>query len=355
MSQSKTIRPIGCLPIVGLLAAIGCALALYYFTVPKFLTAWQSATWLETEGTIQESYVRRHRDGSGRSYEAFVKYDYTLADSDQNHDRKQVMTQQTHSIGFKSATGFRSWPASIANQYQPGQRVSVYYNPANPKQAVLVKGVRWTVWLVLLTEVLVVFAGVSYFAFAFRKMQRGETEITRWESKQQGKKTGRLIFGALFTFGGVAYLGMQTIPSTVNAAQSYAWPAVDGKVTSAKVVSQTSTRTGRHTGGGTTYTANVEYEYRVQQKGYSNDILWFGDGYGTGWKSGWKAIVEDYTKNKQVKVYYHPSDPGVSVLQPGFQWSTLFHWVMGAGMLLIGVASLCYERIRKFKGRKANS
>ena len=65
-----------------------------------------------------------------------------------------------------------------------------------------------------------------------------------------------------------------------------------------------------------TYYPLVLYTFMVKGKAYSGNTVYFGYG-GDGDVRQAQNILDRYPANKVVSVYYLPSDPGVSVLEPG--------------------------------------
>jgi hypothetical protein len=69
------------------------------------------------------------------------------------------------------------------------------------------------------------------------------------------------------------------------ARESITWPDVEGKITSSKVISETSRDSKKR--NSTTYSAHIEYYYIIADKLHTGDNVSFGD-YGSGdWDQGW--------------------------------------------------------------------
>ena len=90
-------------------------------------------TWLPTSGIILGSRVetRRSRDSEGNSkvsYHPVVDYQYQVIGQSFNGDR----------IGFSQGNFASAKADKLIAPYQEGAQVTVYYDPSDPSQAVLV-------------------------------------------------------------------------------------------------------------------------------------------------------------------------------------------------------------------------
>ena len=84
-----------------------------------------------TEATILSTDVAVKVDSDGdRSYRPDITYEYAI--EGQTYSQNNVFPGR-----FTRWSGNQSWAQDVSNQYQPGDRVTVYHNPANPEQAYL--------------------------------------------------------------------------------------------------------------------------------------------------------------------------------------------------------------------------
>ncbi len=113
---------------------------LIYTAYNHFTTAAASTDWPTVPGTIDSAKVveekvkhstRGSREPAPFVYYAEIKYRYSVDGQDYNGDRLTVED---------FATNDRERAEQIAMQYQAGQEVTVYYNPAAPNEAVLNPG-----------------------------------------------------------------------------------------------------------------------------------------------------------------------------------------------------------------------
>jgi hypothetical protein len=86
--------------------------------------------WPTANGVVDHSATP---DAMRRKYTIILDYRYTVEGTDFRSDRLRFGSQ------------FQTYPKRIANlvrdRYCPGSKVSVYYNPENPSQAVLMPGI----------------------------------------------------------------------------------------------------------------------------------------------------------------------------------------------------------------------
>ena len=118
-------------PVVGLLF-LGIGLLMLVFGLVQFRTAKASQDWPSVEGEIVHATVgvkvSRDEDGTSRSYAPQVLYTYSVRGQQYTSDRVTVGARRRYSSHRK---------AEAKLQYQNGEKVTVYYNPKKPAQAVL--------------------------------------------------------------------------------------------------------------------------------------------------------------------------------------------------------------------------
>lgn len=123
--------------IIGLCTGmLACMLPLALYEVAV------SGGWSTVQGEITSSGVEARvvRDSKGRErteHSAAVKYTYQVGGQTYAGDR----------IGFGATQTFSMFAKDLAGQYRAGQKVDVYYDPANPKDAVLQRSILWATYL----------------------------------------------------------------------------------------------------------------------------------------------------------------------------------------------------------------
>lgn len=86
-----------------------------------------------TEGIILSSEVTRHEDSDGTTHGVAIRYAYSVGGREYEGDRYRYDTSTSSDSG---------WAHRAVNARPPGTKVKVYYNPANPENAVLSPGIQ---------------------------------------------------------------------------------------------------------------------------------------------------------------------------------------------------------------------
>lgn len=126
-------------------------------------------SWPTVEGVVQESRVVR---GQGEA----LSFAYRFTVGDYVYRSGGVTPGQSRGIGDFAPDRFD--PAKVVQKYPAGTAVTVYYNPADPRDAVLEPGASWLALLsILLGAFLLVLGVVLYLRRPFREIDREEA----WE------------------------------------------------------------------------------------------------------------------------------------------------------------------------------
>ena len=148
-------------------------LTMAMFAAGIFLLAWggyemkrayESRSWPNTQGTVISSYIdkRSHRDSNKRTsivYTPKIQYQYQV--EGKHYTCKRI------AFGGESG-GKRSKAKKVVDRYPSGKKVTVYYNPQDPKVAVLKAGFSWGAILAFLAGG--IFFGVGVMGFkAYRR------------------------------------------------------------------------------------------------------------------------------------------------------------------------------------------
>ncbi len=130
-----------------------------------------------------------------------------------------------------------------------------------------------------------------------------------------------MAFCSLFIIAGVAIAGVG-FRKMYKAAISTKWPTVTGCIASSEL--------GRHSSdnGGTTYSADIDYEFTVNGITYRSNAVDFVSG-STSNLSAVQETINRYPKSRQVAVHYDPADPYSSVLEPGIHASNWLLLIFG--------------------------
>jgi hypothetical protein len=116
------------------LGFVGAGIFLIYRSLQSRKRAEASQGWPSTQGQISESRVAHstHTDSDGDtsdSYTPTIEYTYQVAG--------QAYTGRNLTFGFTQGYGNASKAQAVLAKYPVGAHVSVFYDPADPQQAVL--------------------------------------------------------------------------------------------------------------------------------------------------------------------------------------------------------------------------
>ena len=152
------------------------------------------------------------------------------------------------------------------------------------------------------------------------------------------KRIGWVAFSSIFVIIGLIVMAFG-ITSLLEAEASKNWPSTNAIIQSSEME--------RHHGSdsGTTYSAEVTYEYSVEGDKITGNKIKFGK-VSSSDSSDATRYVNKYSEGKKVKAYYNTDDPYDSVLEPGIHGSTWFMPIFGfvfalfgSGFVLIGLFS----------------
>ena len=131
--------------------------------------AYKSRSWPSTQGEITSSYIQKqvnrktNTNRTTTSFSAKVHYRYLVGGTTYSGDRIR--------FGGTYSGGKRSLAKKVADSYPKGKKVTVYYDPENPKEAVLKTGFSWTTFMVFIGGLLFLCVGIAcYISY------RGERE-----------------------------------------------------------------------------------------------------------------------------------------------------------------------------------
>lgn len=173
-------------------------------------------------------------------------------------------------------------------------------------------------------------------AVAYSHAIQGETNMVRYATRTTYAPTGTIpswlqllplvfvITGAVILFFGARQMQQAT------ASQS--WPAVAGVVT----VSELGKHLGNEENDSTSYSADISYDYVVDDTSYINSAIQFGQ-VSSSDPSVARTVLKRYEVGQAVQVYYNPANPAQAVLEPGLRGATWFLPIFGASFLIVGL------------------
>ncbi len=141
---------------------------------------------------------------------------------------------------------------------------------------------------------------------------------------------GRMVlraFGSVFLAAGLLAC-YHAVSQMSDAWGARSWPTVEGEVVSSKVAG------GR---------ADIVYRYRVDGEEHTATRVFIGEYSGI--ESHARAIVAAYPPGAAT-VLYDPNDPGGSVLEIRFPWTSALLGMLGS--ILLGVAALLFRKKASF-------
>ena len=136
----------------------------------------QSENWDKGTATITSSEIekteRRSKDPQGfnqtsTSYSVRVKYSYTVEGSN----------YEGNTIGFGTMShNEKSDAQEELKSYPKGKKIDVYYDPENPSDSVLKKGVFWPMYIVIAVSVIMLIGSI-WASFALPRYLKRRAEV----------------------------------------------------------------------------------------------------------------------------------------------------------------------------------
>jgi hypothetical protein len=174
--------------------------------VPTLYDAARMASWPETPGTLLQAQLVTSHSSKSTTYRAESEYRYNVDGRDYRGSRVAIGSGADNVGDFQKTLGNR-----LENAYRTSQKVSVWYDPANPNDAVLNRDIRWGMLGFKLIFV-IVFGGVGfgliYFGLRGSKTVSSETGTQPWLQRPEwqggvirsGAKTGMYVAWGIAVF-----------------------------------------------------------------------------------------------------------------------------------------------------------
>ncbi len=144
----------------------------------------------------------------------------------------------------------------------------------------------------------------------------------------------KIIFPCIFFLAVGGLILFSAVKDLIHANASNSWPSAEGTVSSSKVVSQLRD-------GTRTYYAILKYEYCVNGEYYTGNKVAFGTN-GSGKLAHARELVQKYSKNSYVDVFYKPSNPNESILETGIKARAFIGLGIGLFFFLAGLLMTIY-------------
>ena len=293
--------------------------ALVVITIVYFWFLFATRRWLQADGLIVTSRVVSGRTGgvNGSDTEIantpLVEYEYKVNDRKFRSDRIMIG-------GAKSESELES----VLDRYLLGAKVIVYYNPADPKDAVLE---RFPVARIRGCGILMLFPfGVPLVAIQIYNYSAD------WLTAFAVAEPFAFGFGSL----GLAMLGYAILLTGMDVRAS-TWPTTSGKIVTADV-DEFSTENP----GVSRSKPYVMYAYAVNGRHYRSGRMFMTVGFSSHITTLFRRELAKYPVGTQVNVHYNPKWPSAAVLYP---WSAghVVPWLIAAGFLALAWALAASE------------
>ncbi|MFZ5809510.1 MAG: DUF3592 domain-containing protein [Chloroflexota bacterium] len=304
---------------IGIFAAAILGL-IAFATVVKLREVQGAKNWQTTSGKIIRSEIRtvRKRDlderETVRSAPA-ITYEYSV-------DGKRYQGER---ISLAEIIPESDLEATLA-RYPLGAQVTVYYNPADPRQAVLERTLPPDFGKGLAGVFAFLGGGALLVLLTLAKVpdllapHLPNPENALFVTLSAGLGLFLLLFGILQQRQALA---LQT------------WPSAAGVVVASELRSFTEWKDNRQR---TMYTPGIVYRYTVARREYTRDQ------YSLGAETSWgrpeivQKILARYPVETKVTVYYNPQAPAEAVLDRRVTGGWLI-WVLGFGLLALALLS----------------
>lgn len=112
--------------------------------------------WTEVPAKVQSAEMGKTRKkNGGYRYHAHITYMYEV----------QGVPYTSRQVGLAGqASGSQSMAQKLLKQYAPGTTVKAYHDPARPENAVLIRGIGSSIWVLFVVGIVFVVMG-GYFTF----------------------------------------------------------------------------------------------------------------------------------------------------------------------------------------------
>jgi len=233
-----------------------------------------------------------------------------MSEAEREESMKQFVNKIDETVGGKVRT-FKGWAQKIGGGFFLLIALIIFL-AGSSSTAYIIGGVFFAVGLLLFTY------GLARVSYSVKK----------------------IVSGLVVTAAGIGFIFFG-IGEFKKGKASQAWPTVTGKISESKLEEYTTTekREGRKKKV-TRHRAVINYAYNVEATVYSSNRIAFG-----GQPDSPYNLVKAYPQGKEVKVYYHPQDHSMAVLQPGLKKGSYFF--LGFGVVL-GLFGLIFA----FRGQK---
>ncbi len=125
---------------------------------------------------------------------------------------------------------------------------------------------------------------------------------------------------------GIAAFGARSL---IHARASSTWPHVPGEIKHSEINQSSDS-------DGTSYSPLVRYSYSVSGQSFTGERICFGLAKMSAGYQFAQAYIERYRVGSAVLVYYDPTQPSSSVLEPGISKRAFMPIAFGLGFAIFG-------------------
>ncbi len=259
--------------------------------------------WDETSCTILSSAVAE-TDDEEDPYRPLVRYRYEVDGSRYENN--------TLSRGSGSTASYDR-ARDLAARYQPGAPASCWVDPTHPGISVLERKLPWIFLVVLFPMIFVSIGAVGLWAIWRGSSPTPEDEIQSISGTAPKGRGHRFMIGLGLLFavvGGAVFTFLFAVPCARTIA-SQGWEARPCTIVRSTVRSWS-------TDDGTSYRADVLYEYSAHGRDWRSNRVTFFSALSTG-RSEARATRDHYKAGARSTAWIDPADPTRSVLEREFR------------------------------------
>ncbi|MFP4321617.1 MAG: DUF3592 domain-containing protein [Anaerolineales bacterium] len=153
------------------------------------------------------------------------------------------------------------------------------------------------------------------------------------------------IFGFAIMFGIGGIFVAVSLPDFEDYFTSDTWEKTSGVVTVSEVVESADSD------GDTTYRADVQYRFLVNEQEYFGDRVRFGGNISTSNSSNARQTVAEYPVGREIQVIYDPNDPHQNVLEREVAMELWLFGGIGAALMCLAFPLLGIFALGSLRGR----
>lgn len=159
---------------------------LFWSVIPTLYDGWRMQSWSSVNGQLTYADLKVNHSSDSTTYGVEARYRYSVLGQQFSHDRPAINSGSDNMGDFQEQLG-----RSLERLYSSRQPVTVFYDPENPRDAILNRDIRWELLGFKMIFVLVfggVGAGLVYWGFRGKKtLQVDDPEATPWLTRPEWK------------------------------------------------------------------------------------------------------------------------------------------------------------------------